>query len=193
VLVSIGSGDEVKASIACPLGKGIKVLDKRGIGYSNTGVIVFTTPLFGLGIHGNFAVKRVRIEGEVCQRANILERRVLKHYTICQGDRRTAWSRERGGLGGGRIVAVECKRQKIRVQRAYHELKSSSLSSCNGSRLCLSGVGVMGEDVEMDIDRRFQLRALRKVAGSEEPGPRGVLRDNVEDRRGGDQGISIKR
>lgn len=74
-----------------------------------------------------------------------------------------------------------------------HELKSSSLSSCNGSRLCLSGVGVMGEDVEMDIDRRFQLRALRKVAGSEEPGPRGVLRDNVEDRRGGDQGISIKR
>lgn len=88
MLVSIGSGDEVKASIACPLGKGIKILDKRGIGYSNTGVIVFTTPLFGLGIHGNF-----------------VERRVLKHYTICQGDRRTAWSRERGGLGGGRIVA----------------------------------------------------------------------------------------
>lgn len=98
MLIGISSGDGIKASSACPLGKGIKVLDKRGIGYSDTGVIVEKTPLAGLGIHGDFTKKKMRIEG-VYFHVNIPKRRVLEYCTICQGDRRTTWSRKRGGLG----------------------------------------------------------------------------------------------
>jgi len=98
VLIGISSRDGIKASSACLLGKGIKILDKRGIGYSDTGVIVEKTPLAGLGIHGNFTEKKMRIEG-VYLRVNVPKGRVLKYCTVCQGDRRTTWSRKRGGLG----------------------------------------------------------------------------------------------
>jgi len=96
VLIGVSSRDGIKASSACPLGKGIEILDERGIGYGDTGFE--KTPLVGLAIHGNFTKKKIKIEGIYID-VNVPKRRVLKYCTICQRGRRTTWSRKRGSLG----------------------------------------------------------------------------------------------
>lgn len=146
VLVRLGSGDGIKAACASPLSERIEILYK-GSSRSDEGP-------FGVGVT---AVGYVRLMREIGLQIT---------YPIGESMRSALSARWTGappGVGSEAVldegvswlrvgeVSGRVDKGKREVMRAYHEPKPFSFNSCRGSRFCLSGVGVVGEAVGIDI------------------------------------------